>query len=203
LPTHGDIARYFYVVKDAEKDITTQIQIVKEKLESVWLQCNPALPLMEKVQLRTKLARFLERVRDFDRKQMKLAPKKLLLALKDKLFDISACSCQLPVLPCKSKLVNCTAEEGTCDKKHIICECGPEKRVPVEDREYLLDQRTKTGTFGGRFQFGRVDSASAQKEIRRQQRDERHTRLLQRETSRREENVQMEMSFGSEVKQFF
>jgi hypothetical protein len=41
---------------------------------------------MEKVQLRTKSTRFLERVRDFDRKQMKLGPKKLLLALKDKLF---------------------------------------------------------------------------------------------------------------------
>jgi hypothetical protein len=67
----------------------------------------------------------------------------------------------------------------------------------------LLDQQTKTGTFGGCFLLGRVDPASVGKETRWQQRQESHARLLQRETSRLEENAQMEMSFGSEVKIFF
>jgi hypothetical protein len=121
LPTHGDVARCFDTVKDAKKDSTTQMLIVKDKLESVWQQCNSALPLMEKIALRTKLTRFLDKVREFDRNRMKLSQKKLLLAVKEKLFDISACSCQLPVLPCKSKLVNCNAEdEDTCDKNILF-----------------------------------------------------------------------------------
>jgi hypothetical protein len=200
LPTYGDIARYFYLVRSTEKDATTQIKIVKNKLESVWQQCNPALPLMEKLSVRRKLLLFLNKVKDFDGNHLKQAQKQPLLALKDKLFDISACSCQLPVLPCKSKLVLCNAEEGNpCDKKHIVCECGPEKRVPLEEREYMLDQRTKTGTYGGRMQFGRVDPAAARKETLRQQREEIQARQLQKEAIRLEENVQMEMSFGSEV----
>ncbi len=60
-------------------------------------------------------------------------------------------------------------------QKHIIWEWGPEKRVPLEDREYLLGQRTKPGTFGSCFQLGHVDPASAQKEIRRQQRERRES----------------------------
>jgi hypothetical protein len=63
----------------------------------------------------------------------------------------------------------------------------------------MLDQRTKTGTYGGRMQFGRVDPAAARKETLRQQREEIQARQLQKEAIRLEENVQMEMSFGSEV----
>jgi hypothetical protein len=203
LPTHGDVARCFYTVKDAEKDSTTQMLIVKDKLESVWQQCNSALPLMEKIALRTKLTRFLNKVREFDRNRMKLPQKKLLLAVKEKLFDISACSCQLPVLPCKSKLVNCNSEdEDTCDKKHIVCECALEKRVPLEEREYLLDQQSKTGTHGGRFQFGCPDPTAVGKESRRQQRQESHARMLEKENIRLEGDIQLEISFGSEVKIF-
>jgi hypothetical protein len=89
LPTHGDIARYIYIVKDAKQEIPTQIQIVEKQLVSVCQQCNTALPPMEKLALRIKLVRFLEKVRDFYRRQMKLAAKKLLMAVIDISFLIS------------------------------------------------------------------------------------------------------------------
>jgi len=199
LPTYGDVARCYYFVRNAEKHKPTQIKIIQDKIENVWQQCNPALPLMQKKSLTRKLTLFITRVKDFDIKNLKAAAKKPLLAVKEKLFDISACTCQLPILECKSKLVFCNAEEGTCNKIHINCECAPEKRVPVEEREYLRDQRMKTGTFGGRFQFGGRDLAAVQREERREHREESHARLRHNESIRLEENVQMEMSFGSEV----
>jgi hypothetical protein len=187
-------------VRNAETDIPTQIQIVMDKLRSIWQQCNSALPLLEKLSLRRKLVLFLDKVKSFDGKRLKRAQKKHLLAVKDQLFDIAACSCQLPALPCKSKLVECNAAEGTCDKKHIFCECVPEKQVPLVAREYLLQQRSRTGTYRSRFQFGHVDQAAIRKKAKRQQPGESHAKLMHTGTSRLAENIQLDMSFGSEVK---
>jgi hypothetical protein len=37
---------------------------VKEELEEVWQQCNPALPLLDKLSLRRKVQIFLKKVKD-------------------------------------------------------------------------------------------------------------------------------------------
>jgi hypothetical protein len=202
LPTYSDVARYFYRVQSIEKDNSTQINLVTEKVEEVW-QKSPAIPLLCKRSLRRKVVRFLDKVKAFNFRNLKVEKKKELLFVKDKLFDISACTCQLPVLPCSSTFVNCNADEGKCVKKHIYCECAPGKRVPLQERDFLLDQRMKVGTYGGQFQFGRVDHDAAVKEARRQQREESYARLLLKETSRLEDNVQLEMTFGSEVRVIF
>ena len=57
----------------------------------------------------------------------------------EKLFDISACSCDLPVVTCAS--VHSTGVN--CQKKHILCYCEAEHRVPEEERAFLRSQRAQ------------------------------------------------------------
>ena len=40
-----------------------------------------------------------------------------------------------------------------CQQIHLVCLCPNERRVPVEDRFYLRDQRAKVGTHGGAMQM--------------------------------------------------
>jgi hypothetical protein len=126
LPTHRDIARYFYHVRLTEKDYCTQVHSVKDRIIRVWQDCKPRLPLLGKKRVYDKLKHFLDKVKSFDMKQMKLAAKKILLLQKEKFFDIAACRCSLPVHSCNSKFVRCVKE--ICLEHHILCECPIDQR---------------------------------------------------------------------------
>jgi hypothetical protein len=158
LPTYGDVARYFYRVKETEKDFNTQIHTVTERIAEVWVKCNPKLPLKEDKVVNVQVRRFLQKVKCFNVRKLSPAQSLYLEKCQDKLFDIAACSCSLPTLPCDSKYVRCSGEN--CRTKHIVCECPIERRVPAAEREYMQDQRSKTGT-RGRFQMGKVDRKAA------------------------------------------
>ena len=45
----------------------------------------------------------------------------------DTLFDISSCSCNLPIVSCDNINVKCTKEN--CQTKHIICSCPLTQKV--------------------------------------------------------------------------
>jgi hypothetical protein len=64
-------------------------------------------------------------------------------------------------IPCNNKGIKCKVED--CNTKHFYCSC--EQKIPIEDREYLIDQRNKDGT-RGRFQIGSRDKNA--KPIRQQ-----------------------------------
>jgi hypothetical protein len=174
LPTFTDIARYFYFVSLSESDYNTQIHLVKWRLMEVWAKCNPRLPLLEKSVVFNRLKKFVDKVKSYNQKYMKPAPKKVFLAKKDKLFDISVCICTLPTVPCNSKYIRC--DVVNCQTEHIACECSPELRVPVEEREYIRDQRSKIGT-RGTFQLGSVDRIDVAKEKAKEQRLNKQPRL--------------------------
>jgi hypothetical protein len=167
LPTNSDVARYFYLVCTSEKDYATQLRLVMNKVVEVWENCNPAMPLREKKNISVKLKTFIDNVKSFNRKGIKAPQRKHLSDNKDKLFDIAACSCKLPIVPCSSVSVKCTEED--CDVEHIVCECPPGRKVPIEERAYMRDQRAKIGTRGS-FQLGPKDRLAAAKESARQKR---------------------------------
>jgi len=155
LPTFGDVARCFYKVSHDEKNFKDQVRIVKEQLISVWQRCSPVLPLIQDNSLKVKIERFLSKVRVVNRQN---PPSKIVAELNEKkykLFDIAACSCDLPQVPCNHRFIQCT--KNNCDSKHHLCECDENKRVPVIERSYLKDQRAKSGTHGGALQMGRAD----------------------------------------------
>jgi hypothetical protein len=166
LPTHGDVASYFYFVRLTEKDYPTLVNLVRDRIIGVWQACNPRLPLLEKKKVYDKLKHFLDKVRSYDKKQMKLAAKKLLILQKEKLFDIAACNCDLPEVKCDDPVAKCNA--ANCVKKHFMCQCPQQFKIPVEDREYMKDQRQKVGTRGNFQMRGRDILAAAQDRIQQQ-----------------------------------
>ena len=178
FPTHKDIARYFYNVSLSESDYATQISLVVEKLIDLWRKCNSRLPLLEKTEIFRRLKHFLDNVKSYNRKHLKAPAKAILFKYMDKLFDVSACRCELPIAPCAARSIRCAVVN--CQSVHIACVCLPQLRVPVEEREYLRDQRSKTGT-KGTLQIGPVDrralaveKANRAKEIARQKRPHVH-----------------------------
>lgn len=170
LPTNSDVARYYYHVCLSENDFATQLRLVMNKVVEVWENCNPVMPLKEKKNIYSKVKSFIDNVKAFNRKGIKSAQRKNLSEKKDKLFDIGACSCQLPIVPCSSASVKCT--EANCEVQHIVCECPPARKVPLEERPYMRDQRAKTGTRGS-FQMRHKDRRAAAKARAKQERKNR------------------------------
>lgn len=179
LPTHGDVARYFYFVRVSEKDYVTQIHMVEEKLIKVWQECNPRLPLRQKRKVYDKVKGFLDSVKAFEQRRLKLQAKKYLVSQKEKLFDIAACSCSLPVVTCDNPSVRCKAE--SCATTHILCTCPLECKIPLEDREYMRDQRQKTGTKGDFQMRGRDKIAAAQHRAKQRRAATKLDRIAQSE----------------------
>jgi hypothetical protein len=173
LPTNSDVAKFFYFVEAEESDFSTQVKIVANGLVDIWGKCNLQLPLKENKVLCSKISLFLEKVKKYNRKNLKTTLTKHLINTKDKLFDIAGCTCVLPSLPCDSRLVRCNATD--CQAQHIICECPPHQRVPIEEREYLRDQRKKIGT-KGTYQIGPVDRITVARQKARQKRKEKSSR---------------------------
>jgi hypothetical protein len=170
LPTYSDVARYVYLVSASEFEVKGQLEIVAAKLVEIWQKCNPLLPLQSELSIYVKLKRFMDQVKTANRKQKggKQAHS-FVESKKEHLFDISACSCKLPIVPCDDRLVHCKAAPGHCDTQHIVCECPQEKKVPAAEREYLRDQRSKIGT-KSKFQIGPVDRAAAAKQAAKEAR---------------------------------
>ena len=94
------------------------------------------------------------KVKDIYRKHAKAAAKQKLDLKLDKLFDISACSYPLEVLPCNDGRINCEVEY--CQEEHIFCACNPSCKVSLEERAYLKVQRLKKGE-KGLYQMASVD----------------------------------------------
>ena len=149
------------------------------------------------------------------------------------LFDISSCSCKLPIVPCNDKAVKCKSED--CNQNHILCLCKAEKKVifksncffkdieiirrriiyyynytecnkhfvqvPLEDCEYLKDQREKVGPKGS-LQLGPVDKEASKKRSRVQSRVEQaKSQLEQLEQQEQEVELLGDLSFSSSSEQ--
>ena len=79
----------------------------------------------------------------------------------DFFFDTARCSCSLPIFPCKDIRVKCL--DLNCQKQHIVCLCTEKNKCPIEEREYLRDQRSKIGPRGS-FQLGPTDKGAAKRQ---------------------------------------
>jgi len=158
LPTHGDVARGFYHYSQ-DKDFATALNVVKAELVDVWHRCSTELPLKNDYAIKVKIKRFILDVKKLNSIAKNNAQNKPLQekldSVKDRLFDISACSCDLPIVGCNDPGVTCTSDP--CDVTHILCLCARGFKVPPEERKFLRLQREKVGTFGGQMQIGPRD----------------------------------------------
>ena len=140
LPTYADVARCFYAVSEKVKFFNNQLNKVRERVVEAWKKCNPHLPRIQEGAVYMELKRFLLFVKNFNKKQANHYNFKRCKYKQEKLFDISACSCDLPVVTCDT--VYC-AGGVNCQKEHILCYCDDHSRVPEEERAYLRSQRAR------------------------------------------------------------
>jgi len=147
LPTYGDVARCFYKVFESERKTVAQVNLVRDQLQNSWKSCCPELPLLPVKSVTMKLERFCDKLKKINRSKQSSEFKAEMENLREKLLDISACSCALPKVACNHNRVQC--QTPNCVEEHILCDCPPDKRVPVAERSYLSDQRCKVGTHGG------------------------------------------------------
>nr|XP_047128271.1 uncharacterized protein LOC124808992 [Hydra vulgaris] len=127
----------------------------------IWQTVNPKLPLYEHyyvVKLINKLC--FMKAQQINQKSLSKVKRNNLEKTLDTLFDISACKCNLPVRSCNDKFVKYVEEN--CQTQHIICTCPLDRKVPLEHRMYLKDQRAKIGP-KGLFQLGSIDRKSVNK----------------------------------------
>ena len=160
--TYKQLIQYYYHLSIAEYGTSfwDTVLRVSEELISIWQAVNPRLPLISERAIHRKVRDLLNLVKDINRKHAKARAKKHLDSRLDKLFDISACTCQLETFPCNDLRVNC--KDADCIQEHILCVCSSNAKVPIEERAYLRDQRLKIGSRGA-YQLSTVDRVAVKK----------------------------------------
>nr|XP_047138771.1 uncharacterized protein LOC105846338 isoform X2 [Hydra vulgaris] len=126
LATYGDVARFFYKLKDLDgiKDKNIIVQRTLCSLKEIWFNCNSKLVLLPEKSLIVKLLRFYNNVISWNGNKIKPLTKKLLEKNKEKLFDLLACNCKLEGLPCDDRNIKCSG----CSNVHLYCSCVGSKK---------------------------------------------------------------------------
>lgn len=194
-PTTRQIIQYGYFLQNSVPDMKDydMAKRIASEVILIWKGVNPRLPLYSQYYVVKLVDKAFKQAKEINRNSLSAAKKQNLEAKVDKLFDISACTCKLPVRPCNDKDVKCFKEN--CSAVHIVCSCPPQKKVPIEEREYLRDQRAKMGPKGS-FQLGTVDKQAVT-------RQEKHSKETARtEAQRRKHREEAETTFASTSSQY-
>lgn len=160
--TYKQVIQYYYflIISNPNSDFYGVVQKIVKDITAIWLNVNPKLPIINNKSICNKVKHLLTVVKDINRKHVKARVKNNLDEKLDKLFDISACTCSLDILPCSDRRVHCTIEK--CAEEHIVCVCSSDAKVPIEDRAYLRDQRSKSGPKGA-YQLSSIDQTAAKR----------------------------------------
>jgi len=125
-PIYRLIIQYSYFLFSTYPE-STDYQIAKRIAKAViniWkMVVNPRLPLIGEQSVIVKLLRLVKSSKDVNRDHRLISKKTFLQGKLDRLFDISACKCELPLVSCDDNRVKCKREN--CQTKHIICSCPP------------------------------------------------------------------------------
>lgn len=129
-PTLRQVIQYSYFLQNSHphlKDYDIS-KIISKDLIEIWQAVNPRLPLYEKYYVIKLIDRFcFKKAKQLNRKSLSTIQEQNIEEKLDKLFDISACTCKLPLRPCDDYAVKCKIEN--CQSQHIICTCPPSKKV--------------------------------------------------------------------------
>ena len=131
-PTNRQVIQYSYFLQNSHpdlKDYDISKVIAKDVIE-IWQAVNPRLPLYEDYYVVKMVDRVcFKKAKEINRKSRTTAREQNLEEKLDKLFEISACTCKLPVRSCDANAVKWNEEN--CQKTHIICTCPPRKKVSI------------------------------------------------------------------------
>ena len=108
-------------------------KLIAKDVIDIWKAVNSRLPLLKEISVvnNVKILCF-QKAKQISRKHLPAAQTKFWKEKLDTFFDISSCSCNLPILSCDNINVKCTKEN--CQTKHIICTC-PLTKKPTKKYE--------------------------------------------------------------------
>ena len=129
-PCLRQVIQYSYFLQNSHPDLKDYdiAKIITKDVIKIWKSVNPRLLLYEEYYVVKLVDRVcFKKAKDINRKRLSKLQEQNLEEKLDKLFDISACTCNLPIRPCDDKVVKCHKEN--CQTQHIICTCPPSKKV--------------------------------------------------------------------------
>ena len=158
--TFRQIINYHHFLRNTApgSSMNKLVDTIHEKLVCIWEKVNPDLPLMKPRNIKSKVKKTLMEAEQASRKRLSVRSRFRLYSQLDTLFDISACQCSLPKLPCSDKNIKCSRPH--CTIEHIGCLCPSLMIVPIVDRLYLKDQLQKIGS-KGKYQLSTIDHKSS------------------------------------------
>ena len=111
-------------------------KLIAKDVIDIWKAVNPHLSLLKEISVVNKVKILcFQKAKQISRKHLPAAQIKFWKEKFDAFFDISSCSCNLPILSCDNINVKCTKEN--CQTKHIICTC-PLTKKPTKKYEGIL-----------------------------------------------------------------
>nr|XP_047122486.1 uncharacterized protein LOC124805975 [Hydra vulgaris] len=145
LPTFRQVIQFFYFTVNNNQNISKQnlLEEVENSLSTLWNKVKPRLPLLQRNSILRKLRNLFERVKSINRGRCKSKSKEYQDLILDKLFDISACTCELATVLCNDRDVKCSIIN--CQVEHILClyktrkvNDSEEEYNPVKSSQYNL-----------------------------------------------------------------
>ena len=131
-PTLRQVIQYSYFLQNSHPDLKDYdiAKTIAKAVTGIWQAVNPRLPLYEEYYV-IKLVDIVcfKKAKEINCKSLSTVKEQHMEEKLDKLFDISACICKLPVRPCDDNAVKCKKEN--CQAQHIICTCLPSKKVKL------------------------------------------------------------------------
>ena len=103
-------------------------KLITKGVIDIWKAVNPRLPLLKEISVVNKMKILcFQKANQINRKHLPTAQTKFWKEKLNTLFDISSCSCNLPIVSCENIIVKYTKEN--CQTKHIICSCPLTQKV--------------------------------------------------------------------------
>ena len=86
-------------------------KLIAKDVIDIWKAVNPRLPLLKEISVVNKVKILcFQKAKQISRKHLPAAQTKFWKEKLDTFFDISSCSCNLPILSCDNINVKCTKE---------------------------------------------------------------------------------------------
>lgn len=128
LPTYKNIAQLYMKlsagvnVRTLPAEVNSITQEIVDQVIKKWNDANPRIPLFKHYVIYSKVKRLIDVIRrGGNSKRAKNNEVKWSESNKDKLFNITFCQCELPLLECKDRRINC--RKNPCHLKHYHCTC--------------------------------------------------------------------------------
>ena len=125
-----DIIQYSYFLMNTYPHLSCLgiSKLIGKDVIDIWKAVNPRLPLLKEISVVNKVKILcFQKAKQISRKHLPAAQTKFWKEKLDTFFDISSCSCNLPILSCDNINVKCTKEN--CQTKHNHLHLSSDKKA--------------------------------------------------------------------------